>query len=117
MVFGGAVAQVPVACGSFAKIDPTLTATQLAQVVRLCPALADVAVIRQWSGCEGYVSDGLPVMGPSTTTPGLFHAFGFCGHGFQLGPAVGDVMAELVATGQCTTPLAPFAISRFASCP
>lgn len=117
VVFGGAVAQVPVADGSFAKIDPTLTATQLAQVVRLCPALADVAVIRQWSGCEGYVSDGLPVMGPSTTTPGLFHAFGFCGHGFQLGPAVGDVMAELVATGQCTTPLAPFAISRFASCP
>src|SRR3546814_18524695 len=36
---------------------------------------------------------------PSAGVPGLFYAFGFCGHGFQLGPGVGDVMAELIATG------------------
>lgn len=89
--------------------------TQLPAVVRLVPALRDVAVIRQWSGAEGYVADGLPVMGPSGTTPGLFHAFGFCGHGFQLGPGVGDAMAELIATGACETPIACMAITRFAA--
>jgi sarcosine oxidase subunit beta len=54
-------------------------------------------------------------MGPSMTTDGLFHAFGFCGHGFQLGPAVGAVMAELIATGQTDTPIDEFTIARFAN--
>lgn len=115
VVFGGGVPRRPVDADGHARIDPALLARQLAKVVRLCPALADVAIIRQWSGCEGYVADGLPVMGASATTPGLFHAFGFCGHGFQLGPGVGDAMAELIVTGGCDTPLADFAISRFAA--
>ena len=56
----------------------------------------------------------LPVMGPSGTTPGLFHAFGFSGHGFQIGPGVGDTMAELIATGTTDIPLHDFRIERFA---
>ncbi len=79
----------------------------------LLAALAHVAVIRTWSGCGGYVGDGLPVMGPSATTPGLFHAFGFCGHGFQLGPGVGDVMAEVMTTGATDVSLDDFRIDRF----
>tara|TARA_R110000850_G_scaffold51510_17_gene125116 strand:+ start:5340 stop:6416 length:1077 start_codon:yes stop_codon:yes gene_type:complete len=116
VVFGGGVTRTPVDPQTgHAKADPHLLAQQLKKVVRLVPALRDVAVIRQWSGCEGYIADDLPVMGPSGTTPGLFHAFGFCGHGFQLGPGVGDAMAELIATGTCETPLAPFDIKRFAA--
>lgn len=116
VVFGGAVERIPVDPEpGHARADPTRLPEQLRAVLRLVPALHDVAVIRQWSGCEGYVRDGLPVMGASATTPGLFHAFGFCGHGFQLGPGVGDAMAELIATGECETPLAPFSIRRFAA--
>ncbi|RML28470.1 Oxidoreductase, FAD-binding protein, partial [Pseudomonas savastanoi pv. retacarpa] len=40
-------------------------------------------------------------------------AFGFCGHGFQLGPGVGDVMAELISTGSTRTLISPFDIRRF----
>ncbi|MFO1207916.1 MAG: FAD-binding oxidoreductase [Amaricoccus sp.] len=113
VVFGGG-ARVPVALDpGHAAVDPALTRSQSRWLLRLCPALASATVIRTWSGCEGYLSDMLPVMGPSGTTPGLFHAFGFCGHGFQLGPAVGDAMAELIATGACQTPLADFDIKRF----
>lgn len=116
VVFGGAVDRVPVDPDTgFAKADPARLPAQLRAVLRLLPGLRDVAVIRQWSGCEGYVADQLPVMGPSRTTPGLFHAFGFCGHGFQLGPGVGDAMAELIATGQCETPLQAMDIGRFAA--
>jgi len=57
--------------------------------------------------------DDLPVMGPSRTTKGLFHAFGFSGHGFALGPAVGAVMAELAVDGRTATPIAAFDIGRF----
>lgn len=115
IVFGGGVPRVPVALDpGHAFVNPGALAAQLRSVVRLLPALRDVAIIRQWSGCEGYVDDGLPVIGPSGTQPGLFHAFGFCGHGFQLGPGVGDALAELIATGRCETRLVPFHISRFA---
>jgi sarcosine oxidase, subunit beta len=111
---GGARVKVDLDPGH-AKVDPALTRAQIPALLRLCPALASASIIRSWSGCEGYIADMLPVMGASGTTPGLFHAFGFCGHGFQLGPGVGDAMAELIATGGCETPLAPFAITRFAA--
>jgi sarcosine oxidase subunit beta len=115
VVFGGGVERTPVGPDGFAQADPSRLARQLREVIRLVPALRGVSIIRQWSGPEGYVADMLPVMGASHTTPGLFHAFGFCGHGFQLGPGVGDAMAELIATGECSSPLDPFSISRFVS--
>lgn len=116
IVFGGAVERGTVDLEpGHARADPTRLPHQLRALIRLLPALAKVSVIRTWSGCEGYVGDMLPVMGPSRTTPGLFHAFGFSGHGFQLGPGVGDVMAELIATGQTNIPLQDFGIDRFAA--
>ncbi|AZO59363.1 MAG: FAD-dependent oxidoreductase [Mesorhizobium sp.] len=114
IVFGGAAERVSVDLDpGHAAADPMRLPTQLRAVARLLPAIAQVAVIRTWSGCEGYVRDMLPVMGRSSTTPGLFHAFGFSGHGFQLGPGVGDAMAELITTGDCETALDDFRIDRF----
>jgi sarcosine oxidase subunit beta len=54
-------------------------------------------------------------MGPSARVPGLYYAFGFSGHGFQLGPGVGDVMAELIHTGATSTPISQYSIGRFAA--
>lgn len=116
VVMGGAVDRVEVDPDTgHAQADPARLPVQLAAVVRLVPALHDATIIRQWSGCEGYIADNLPVIGASSTTPGLFHAFGFCGHGFQLGPGAGDAMAELIATGRCATPLDAFSPARFAA--
>ncbi|MGE0717586.1 MAG: NAD(P)/FAD-dependent oxidoreductase [Alphaproteobacteria bacterium] len=94
---------------------PERSMSQWGRVIRFVPALAGAQVIRTWTGVEGYLADDIPVMGESGTTPGLFHAFGFCGHGFQLGPGVGDVMAELIATGTTSTPIEPFSVRRFAA--
>lgn len=115
IVFGGGALRTHVDLDHtrYAKADPVRLPGQLASLLPLLPALADVSVIRTWSGVEGYVADDLPVMGASATTQGLFHAFGFCGHGFQLGPGVGDVMAELIATGKTETPIGDFDIARF----
>ncbi|RWE44454.1 MAG: FAD-binding oxidoreductase [Mesorhizobium sp.] len=114
IVFGGASERVEVDLDpGHATADPTSLPTQLRAVARLLPAIAQATVIRTWSGCEGYVRDMLPVIGRSATTRGLFHAFGFSGHGFQLGLGVGDAMAELIATGRCETPLDDFRVDRF----
>ena len=79
----------------------------------LYPFLQGAQAIRTWSGTEGYLPDRLPVIGPSTTTPGLLHAFGFAGGGFQLGPAVGAVLADLVRDGKTATPIEAFSASSF----
>ena len=85
----------------------------LQQSVELLPALQHAHIIRTWSGTEGYLPDREPIIGPSATTPGLFHGFGFAGAGFQIGPAVGEVLAELVRDGESCTPIDAFSISRF----
>jgi sarcosine oxidase subunit beta len=114
IVFGG-VGHGPADLDTIrAKVRPEVTLQQFAQLKRIVPALAKLNIIRVWSGIEGYMRDDIPVMGPSAKVPGLFYAFGFCGAGFQLGPGVGDVMAELIATGTTTTPIEPFSIARFA---
>jgi len=84
------------------------------QTIALVPCLRNVQIIRTWTGIEGVMPDVIPVIGPSRTTPGLFHAFGFSGHGFQLGPAMGAVLCELILDGTTPTPIAAFDISRFA---
>jgi sarcosine oxidase subunit beta len=98
-----------------AYVLPEHILTQFRQLARLAPPVARLSVIRTWSGIEGYMPDNLPVMGPSARTSGLFYAFGFSGHGFQIGPGVGDVMAELITTGSTGTPLQPFLIGRFSA--
>lgn len=114
IVFGGGLRGDASLETKRARLDPLNTLRQLPQVARLLPAMRQLRVIRSWSGVEGYMADDIPVMGPSARVPGLFYAFGFCGHGFQLGPGVGATMAELIATGRPGVPIEPFLISRFA---
>ena len=97
-----------------AYVLPENTIAQLRQVRRVVPQISQLRVIRVWSGIESYLPDDRPIMGASGRISGLYYAFGFCGHGFQLGPGVGDVMAELIDTGATSTPIEPFHIARFA---
>lgn len=96
-----------------APVPPVKTLNGMRNLVTIAPMLKSAQVIRVWSGIEGYLPDMLPVIGESETTPGLFHAFGFCGHGFQVGPGVGAVLSELIVDGVTQTSIAPFAIGRF----
>jgi sarcosine oxidase subunit beta len=75
---------------------------------------SDTGSTRTWSGVDGQMPDQIPVIGFSSTTPRLVHAFGFSGHGFQLGPVIGLIVAELIDKGKSISPIAPFAPQRFA---
>jgi sarcosine oxidase subunit beta len=113
IIIGGCHRSLPDMENRTARFEPQALIYQMQQLRRVVPDLGNINIIRSWSGIESYLPDALPIMGPSATTEGLYYAFGFCGHGFQLGPAVGDVMAELITTGQTSTQIAPFAIRRF----
>jgi len=83
--------------------------------LELLPNLRNAQVVRTWSGVEGHLPDREPIVSYSATTPGLVHGFGFAGAGFQIGPAVGEVLAEMIAQGQTSTPINAFSINRFLS--
>ncbi|HSW04660.1 NAD(P)/FAD-dependent oxidoreductase, partial [Aquabacterium sp.] len=114
IVFGGGLKGPASAETVRASVKPDNTLRQLRELRRFVPAFANVQLIRVWSGVEGYTSDWQPVMGPSAKTPGLHYAFGFNGEGFAISPGVGEVMAELIATGRTATPIEAFSIGRFA---
>jgi sarcosine oxidase subunit beta len=79
----------------------------------LFPVMRQAEIVRCWAGLEGRMPDDIPVIGPSATQENVFHAFGFSAHGFQLGPIVGAIIAELIATKATNLPIAPFRIDRF----
>lgn len=97
-----------------ARVDLPGLAILAATARDLFPIMAQARVVRCWAGIEGRLADGIPVIGPSSTQRGLYHAFGFSSHGFQLGPIVGQILAELITGGDSTLPVAPFSITRFA---
>jgi sarcosine oxidase, subunit beta len=72
-------------------------------------------IVRAWAGIEARMPDDIPVIGPSRKVDGLFHQFGFSAHGFQLGPATGAVVAELVSTGHTNMPIEAFDVARFSN--
>lgn len=78
----------------------------------LFPGVRDVRITRAWTGMEAKTGDQLPVIGPSPAAPGVFHAFGFSGHGFQLVPVVGAILRDLVVDGGTNRPIAAFAAER-----
>lgn len=81
----------------------------------ILPGLAQASIIRYWSGIEGYFDDKNPALGPSPSQSGLIHAFGFSGAGFQISPAVGEVLADMVRGRDSLVEPHVFSPARFVS--
>ena len=79
----------------------------------LFPIMRTATIHRGWAGIEARMPDDIPVIGPSSTVPDTYHAFGFSAHGFELGPIVGRIIADLVVSRATDMPIAPFAITRW----
>lgn len=99
--------------GEHTFVPPHKTLNGMRAVATHIPSLRNADIIRVWSGVEGYLPDMLPVVGESQTTPGLFHAFGASGGGFQIAPAVGECLAQIICDQNPSVDLAPYSISRF----
>ncbi|CAM4045454.1 NAD(P)/FAD-dependent oxidoreductase [Bordetella tumulicola] len=78
----------------------------------LFPLVRDVRIVRVWSGLEAKTEDMLPVIGTSPNAPGVFHAFGFSGHGFELVPVVGAALTDLVVRGTTTRAIGNLSAQR-----
>jgi sarcosine oxidase subunit beta len=113
VLIGGGYRGVPDIARGTSSVDFRKLSASARTVAELFPIMRGATVVHSWSGIESRLPDDIPIIGPSSTEPGLFHAFGFSAHGFQLGPVIGEVMAQLVTSGATQYPIAPFAITRF----
>ncbi|KAB0266494.1 NAD(P)/FAD-dependent oxidoreductase [Microvirga brassicacearum] len=109
----GGVRGAPLPDADFSRPVGAPAISVMNRAAKLFPALRHAHAIRFWTGTEGDMPDRNPVIGFSATTPGLIHAFGFSGAGFQIAPGVGEVVADLIRDGRSTTPIDAFAIDRF----
>lgn len=96
-----------------AEPDPVKMAISAATVSDAFPLIRHVRVARCWAGLEGVTPDSIPIIGSSNHSDGVFHAFGFSAHGFQLGPVVGRLLSELICEGRTNLPIEPFSPARF----
>jgi sarcosine oxidase subunit beta len=81
-------------------------------VLELMPSIAKMRVLRQWAGLCDITPDFSPVMGV-TPVDGFLVDVGWGTYGFKAGPAAGESMAELVATGRTPSLIAAFDLARF----
>jgi glycine/D-amino acid oxidase-like deaminating enzyme len=85
------------------------------RLVQRYPVLEAGRLRQGWSGLMTISPDWQPVLGPLSELSGLYCATGFSGQGFKISPAVGDLMAGLIAgEAQAAQLLAPFRPARFA---
>lgn len=113
VVIGGGMLGIADLERETADAVPDRLAESARTVSDLFPVMRHATIIRSWAGLEARMPDEIPVIGPSTTAPRLWHAFGFSGHGFQLSPIVGSLLADLIVEGESPLPLAPFRAGRF----
>ncbi len=81
-------------------------------VLELMPSIAQLRVLRQWSGLCDITPDFSPVMGV-TPVEGFFVDVGWGTYGFKAGPVAGEAMAALLATGKTPENIAGFDLARF----
>jgi len=65
--------------------------------LRRVPLLEKARISRAYAGLRTLTPDYHAILGPDPGVAGLYHACGFCGHGFMHAPAAGRALAELIA--------------------
>jgi sarcosine oxidase subunit beta len=82
-------------------------------MLELMPALGEMRILRSWSGTIGPTPDGTPILEACASPRGFILATGFGGNGFVTAPAVGKVVADLVARGRTGVDIAGVRLERF----
>jgi sarcosine oxidase subunit beta len=80
--------------------------------LELFPQLERVKVLRQWTGLCDLSPDYSPILG-KTELDGFLVSTGWGTYGFKAAPIVGTTLAELIASGETPSLIAPFALERF----
>ena len=84
-------------------------------VAHRAPALADVGLAGGWAGLYEMTPDHNALIGESDQVDRFLYATGFSGHGFLMGPAVGEVVRDLVLRRTPPVDVTALSVDRFAT--
>jgi sarcosine oxidase subunit beta len=94
------------------RLSPATMQRTAHLMFELMPALGNVRILRSWSGTIGPTRDGVPILEACASPQGFILATGFGGNGFVTAPAVGKVVADLVASGGTAVDIAGLHLAR-----
>lgn len=100
--------------GFDAPADPDWLLAVLDVAERRCPRLPDLGLAGGWAGFYEVSPDHNALVGEATTVSRFLYATGFSGHGFLQGPAIGEILRDLVLRREPFVDVAPLAVERFA---
>lgn len=100
----------------FALRDAAPTPIQLGKAEQAARELLDLGPrvdAQPWKGARPCTPDMMPIIGKAPRHEGLYVGVGHAHHGFTLGPATGELLAQAM-TGEATAiDIKPFAMDRF----
>lgn len=82
------------------------------RAIRFFPVIADIKVIRAYSGLRPFTPDHMPIVS-DTPVSGFYIAAGHEGDGIGLSPITGKVMADIIAKEETFMDLTPLSYGRF----
>ncbi|MEJ2457524.1 MAG: FAD-binding oxidoreductase [Novosphingobium sp.] len=94
-------------------VNPGLNEEAMHNLVAAWPTFGAAQVAQAWGGMIDVTPDSLPVIGPVAKIPGLILASGFSGHGFGIGPAAGQLAADMVVGSKPLVDPTPYRPDRF----
>lgn len=95
------------------KPTPGSTERMRKRMSERLPGLADIPIVESWAGMIDTMPDTVPTMDAVPGFDGLWVASGFSGHGFGIGPAAGQIMANLIQGRPVEHDLTRFRFDRF----
>lgn len=99
-----------------ADLDSPPQYKQLAAAEKVARSLFPLGKRRDgqpWKGARPCMPDMKPVIGPAPGKEGLWLAFGHGHQGFTLGPATGELLAQMMDGEEPAVDMAPFRVDRF----
>ena len=93
--------------------DVRLVDHSLERMAQVIPDLAGAKVGRRWGGQIDMTPDGLPIIDGNAGPQGLTIIAGLCGHGFTIGPVLGEIASDLSLDGHTNRAIDDFRLARF----
>ena len=94
--------------------DPGWLEKVMVVAERRLPSLLDMGIAGGWKGYYEVTPDHNALVGESREVSRFLYATGFSGHGFLQGPAVGEIVRDLVLGREPFIDVAPLSAERFA---
>jgi sarcosine oxidase subunit beta len=100
--------------GLDAPSDPDWLFRVMEVAERRLPALLDMGIAGGWKGYYEVTPDHNALVGESSEIARFLYAAGFSGHGFLQGPAVGEIVRDLVLCNEPFVDVSPLSVERLA---